>query len=66
MDCHDWVMGVLADISEYAGMNNMPKLQGMAEDARAVAQVEIYEEKSDHYKDLMKMVLAVPPQSTKL
>ncbi len=61
MDCHNWVLSVLADISEYSGVNDLPKLQCMAERARSVAQVEIGEVGSDHYKELMKAVLAVEP-----
>ncbi len=63
MDRHDWVLGVLADISEFAGENNLPKLQAMAEDAKAVAEVEIGEVQAEHHKAIMKAVLASAPQS---
>ncbi len=64
MDRLNWVFGVLADISEFAGENNLPKLQGMAEDAIAVAEVEIGEVQSEHHRAIMKAVLAFAPQST--
>lgn len=59
----EWVLDILSDISEFAGANNLPKIQAVAEDAIAVAEAEIGEVQSVHYKTVVKAVFASAARS---
>lgn len=53
MNCHGWILSVLADLKEYARANNLPKLSGMIEDARAIANEEIFDIDASNHKIIM-------------